>query len=420
VAAASVSDAAAAPVLHVSGLTLGRPGRSAPILDDVALRVAPGECVLLQGPTGSGKSTLLRALAGLRGVEQRAGRIVRATPPALLLQHVETQLLATTVAEEVALGLRAARVSPAGLALRVERALREVDLGGLQTQEVDTLSAGQKQRLVIAALLVREPAVLLLDEPSAALDDPSLEALARVLATRKARGTALLIADHEPSALVRLADRRLDCRDGRIRETPLADAQTRAGNLRPPAPTTSATGDEPLRLLPGERVLLTGPNGSGKSTKLVELASSRAPQSGVALVIQEPRRSLFARTVREEIAFGLERAGWTTAACARRVDELVARLEFTGLADRSPRALSFGQQHRLAMAAALAPEPELVLLDEPFAGLDTDARDALLAWLADEHARTRATWVLASHHRDPLSRVCDRVVALPARRRAHG
>lgn len=410
----------AEPLLRASGLVVGRPGEPQPVLAKVDLALAPGECVWLRGDTGSGKSTLLRLLAGLRGVERRAGTLLRSADVALLMQHVETQLLCTTVAEEVALGLRARGLSPASRERRVRDALAAVQLLDLAEREVDALSAGQKQRLVLAALLALHPGVLLLDEPSAALDPPSRRALAALLAKRKALGTALLIADHAPDELLPLVDRTLHIVEGVLAPgggAPVAGALASSGESSGPGhspctPSSLARALDALR--PGERVLVCGPNGSGKSTALASLAR-RAPAGGdVALVIQEPRRSLFARTVADEVDFGLLRRGVAARERRERVRELLERIGLRAHADRSPRRLSFGQQHRLAIAAALAARPARVLLDEPFAGLDAGARAALLAQLEDEQRRTGAALVIASHDRDPLARWCDRVFELSA------
>jgi energy-coupling factor transport system ATP-binding protein len=402
--------------LTASGLTLARVGADMPALHDVDLSLAPGESVLLSGPTGAGKSTLLRALAGLGGVERRAGSIVADRAIALLLQHVETQLLCTTVGEEVGIGLRDRCPDPAERARRVAAALRDVDLEGTEAHAVDRLSAGQKQRVVIAALIALEPAILLLDEPLASLDAPSRRRLVDVVARLKRRGTALLVAEHAPRELLEVCDRALRIDAGRLHAVSLpprsaiADPDAGAtGRATPPPEHLSA-------LEAGERVLITGPNGSGKSHRLRALAREHTARGPVALVVQEPRRSLFARTVRDELSFSLDRLrGGARRHRDRRVELLLDRFALRPMASRSPRRSSFGEQHRLAIAAALAAQPAFLLLDEPFAGLDPDARDRLLDALSEEQRESGATIVVASHDRAPLDRWCTRSTELPSR-----
>jgi ABC-type Fe3+/spermidine/putrescine transport system ATPase subunit len=144
----------------------------------------------------------------------------------------------------------------------------------------------------------------------------------------------------------------------------------------------------------GEFVALLGPNGSGKTTLLRCLTGLDTPSAGsiylrgrriegepthrrgIGLVSQEP--SLFPhRTVRENIAYGPLIQHVPRAETIRRVEELLDRLELTRFADRYPTQLSGGEQQRVALARALAPEPALVLLDEPFASVDPQLRAEL-------------------------------------------
>lgn len=439
-------------VLLATGLTLGRTGHAPAVLEDVSLQLAAGECVHLTGPTGSGKSTLLRALAAQGGVDIRSGRVGRRGDVAMLAQHVELQLLCATVAEEVSLGLELLRLTSDEAERRRRDALAAVGLCGFEHREVDTLSAGEKQRTVLAALLALRPQILLLDEPTSALDAGSRHALCRTLETLKRRGAAIVVVDHATPELAPVFDRRLVIEKGRLvtrhatAPAPAApsweaafgqdddDARERAERFRGRFVAGMRSGEdrrglasiEGLPIRAGERVLVTGPNGSGKSTWLravAALASGRAhagrraavaAPGEIALVIQEPRRALFCRTVADEVAFTLERRGWRAGRVRARVDDLLSRFELLDCAARSPLRLSFGQQHRLAIAAALAAGPSLALIDEPFAGLDFTAQRALLRVLAAEQRASGTALVVASHDRAPLAHGCDRVIELRA------
>lgn len=427
--------------IRAEGLILGRPDDAKPVIEHADLVVRPGECVLIEGPTGAGKTTLLRGLAGLDGVERRAGQLRVGDRTALLGQHIETQLLCSTVGEEVALALCDRRERPAVVAERTRHALARVGLEHLSRREVDVLSAGEKQRTVLAALLALDPEVLLLDEPCSALDQPARRMLAGTLSALARRGTAIVVAEHAPEDLASVCSRRLTLEKGHLRETlavppahsaaPLIERVGEELRVHPGQPVllepAKSPGWAPQGLLPiraRERVLVTGPNGAGKSTQLRALAlhgaghlprsrrARRAPPGDVALVLQEPRRALSARTASDEVAFALVRRGVQPAPCRARVDTLLARFGLLEHANRSPLRLSFGQQHRLALAAALATGPRLLLLDEPFAGLDRAARSSLLSVLADEQRSHGTAIVFASHDRSPLAAWCDRVVDL--------
>jgi energy-coupling factor transport system ATP-binding protein len=436
--------------LRAAGLCVTYPGSSRWALGALDLELAPGECLVLAGRSGSGKSTLLRALAGVLPPGARChGRVECRGRPALLFQNVETQLLFTTVEEEVASGLPAAAREAAHRSRRVAAALEDVGLSGFEARAVDALSAGEKQRTVLAALLAAEAAVLLLDEPTSGLDDRGRRRLAAVLTGLKRRGHALLVADHCVEPFREVADRRARLKEGELVPAPPPEAWAESFLPGPPPDlahpqdvavcervrVSDAAGgallrETSLRARRGERLLVTGHNGSGKTTLLRVLAGltqasggrvrvpaaprRERPRGGVGLLFQNPQRNLFERTVAEEIAFGLRRLGWPRSSVRRRVEELLDLCDLAPHRDRSPLRLSFGEQHRVALASVLAPEPALLLLDEPFSGLDPEARGRLLDGVAREQARLGAAVVVASHDPRPLDAWCHACLRLSA------
>jgi energy-coupling factor transport system ATP-binding protein len=416
----------------------------------VDLELRAGECAVLTGPTGCGKSTLLRAIAGVLPSGGRlAGRCAVAGRCVLLFQNVETQLLFTTVDEEVASGPLHAGVAPQEVRRRVAEALAQVGLGGFERRAVDTLSAGEKQRVVLAALLALDPAVLLLDEPTSALDEPARERLAFVLAKLRQRGHSIVVADHLLEPFRELADRCWLLKESSLTQAPACPPEAPAPP-GPPPPLERAALDAvlceglgvqdaigrplleaaSLRVRRGERVLLAGPNGSGKTTLLRAIAGllppstgriSRAPAAragdgaapgGIGFLFQSPQRNLFERTARDEVAFTLRRMGRPQQEVRRRVEEVLDLCGLAAQCDRSPLRLSFGEQHRVALASVLAPEPALLLLDEPFSGLDPEARLRLLDVLACEQERCGSALLIAVHDERPLSRWAHRCLHL--------
>jgi len=179
------------------------------VLRDLDLSIRPGEFVALLGRSGSGKSTLLRTLAGLDAAP--AGRVV--APGTLGVVFQEPRLLPwKRVWKNVILGLRA----PDALA-RAEAALREVGLGHRLNAWPLTLSGGEAQRAALARALVREPGLLLLDEPFAALDALTrLKMQEMVLELWRVHRPAVLLVTHDVDEALILADRVLMLEDGRI------------------------------------------------------------------------------------------------------------------------------------------------------------------------------------------------------------
>ena len=192
--------------------------------------------------------------------------------------------------------------------------------------------------------------------------------------------------------------------------------------------------DVSLTVRRGEFLGLAGHTGSGKSTLVQHLNGLIRPQEGsvyalgldlvnkkdaaavkakVGVVFQYPERQLFAETVAQDVAFGPHNLGLAQAEVARRVASSLARvgLDLATVGDKSPFVLSGGQQRRVAFAGVLAMEPEVLVLDEPMAGLDPAARSDFLG-LIDRLHHGGLTVVMVSHSMDDLANCCDRIVVM--------
>lgn len=192
--------------------------------------------------------------------------------------------------------------------------------------------------------------------------------------------------------------------------------------------------DVSLTVRRGEFLGLAGHTGSGKSTLVQHLNGLIRPQEGsvcalgldlsnkkdaaavkakVGVVFQYPERQLFAETVAQDVAFGPRNLGLPQDEVARRVASSLARvgLDLAAIGDKSPFELSGGQQRRVAFAGVLALEPEVLVLDEPMAGLDPAARRDFLG-LIDRLHREGLTVVMVSHSMDDLANCCDRIVVM--------
>jgi len=191
---------------------------------------------------------------------------------------------------------------------------------------------------------------------------------------------------------------------------------------------------------PGERVGILGRTGSGKSTLVQHLAGLLEPTAGrvwlndvaahertaatrarrrrVGLAFQYPEDQIFERTVFREVAFGPRNLGLEEAGIVTRVRwalEMVG-LDPAEMEERVPFTLSGGEMRRVALASILALRPEVLILDEPTAGLDPRGRRELLARVRDWQEETGLTLILVSHDLDELARVAERVMVLEAGR----
>ena len=179
----------------------------------------------------------------------------------------------------------------------------------------------------------------------------------------------------------------------------------------------------------GSLTALLGPSGSGKSTLLRIIAGLEWPDAGAVILEGEEATALTPQkrgvgfvfqhyaafkhmTVRDNIAFGLKIRKRPREETRARVDELIALVQLQGFGDRFPSQLSGGQRQRMALARALAPEPKVLLLDEPFGALDARVRAELRLWLRRLHEETHTTTVFVTHDQEEAMEVADRIVVM--------
>ena len=190
----------------------------------------------------------------------------------------------------------------------------------------------------------------------------------------------------------------------------------------------------------GQLVGIIGHTGSGKSTLLQHLNGLLKPESGsivigdtditkpgismvqirkkIGLVFQYPEYQLFEETVAKDVAFGPRNLGLSREEIDERVREAIelVGLDYEEIKDRSPFELSGGQKRRVAIAGVVAMRPEVLILDEPTAGLDPKAHKDVLAMVEEVHRRTGNITILVSHNMADIARLCDKVVVIDSGR----
>src|SRR6266513_564703 len=190
-----------------------------------------------------------------------------------------------------------------------------------------------------------------------------------------------------------------------------------------------ALDDVSVAIPEGSLTALLGPSGSGKSTLLRVIAGLEQPDSGQVLLGDEDVTNRPARargvgmvfqhyaafkhmTVWDNVAFGLTIRKWPKPDIRQRVHQLLELVQLEGLAKRYPAQLSGGQRQRMALARALAVEPDVLLLDEPFGALGARVRKELRGWLRRLHDETHTTTVIVTHDQEEAMDVADRVVVM--------
>jgi energy-coupling factor transport system ATP-binding protein len=211
-------------MLYLKKLTYHPPATSQPILKDIDLELAPQELGLIVGPSGSGKSTLLEILAGL--AEKTRGDIFWRNQEltslhlqqlgGIVFQFPERHFCGSTILEELRLG------HPEIGSQQVRETLKEVGLEDIPFNiSPHNLSGGQQRRLALAVQLIRQPNLLMLDEPTAGLDWSMRQQLTKLLAKLKTHWT-LLVVTHDPGELIGIADRCWHIDRGQLKPVNLA------------------------------------------------------------------------------------------------------------------------------------------------------------------------------------------------------
>ncbi|MGB3484964.1 MAG: ABC transporter ATP-binding protein [Mycobacterium sp.] len=438
---------------HLRDVSFRYPQAEHDALPRTSLDIGVGEHVAVVGANGSGKTTLMLLLAGrtpTAGTIERAGVVGlgRVGGTAVIMQHPESQVLGTRVADDVVWGL------PPGTQTDVDGLLGEVGLTGMGERDTGGLSGGELQRLAVAAALAREPALLIADEVTSMVDQAGREGLLEVLSglTEHREMTLVHITHYNNEADT--ADRAVDLSaslDNRAMvETAAAPAATVAngagrivGEGRTPSGTPvleldrvsheygtgtpwakPALHDISFTVHEGDGVLIHGGNGSGKSTLAWIMAGLAVPTFGTALVdglpaheqvgsvalsFQAARLQLMRARVDLEVASA---AGFSHRDRARVVAALAAVGLDAALARRRTDQLSGGQMRRVVLAGLLARKPKALILDEPLAGLDAESQAGLLRLLEDLRRNSGLTVVVISHDFVGLEDLCPRILHL--------
>ena len=376
----------------------------------------------------------------------------------MIFQRPESQVLGVRARDDVVWGL------PPTPRPDVGALLARVGLAGFEERETAGLSGGELQRLAIAACLAREPRLLISDEATAMIDGPGRAEVVALLESLAAAGITVIHVTHREAEAAK-ADSAILMLAGRLVPSPPTERQgapTPRAGLRPGREEPSAAGTRPnepewsrrprrsflrvrelgyvyangtpwarralegidLDLRRGEGIVVTGDNGSGKSTLAWILAGLLVPTEGEVLIEGQPvvagtgavgisfqhaRLQLIRPTVLSDVSYGADKDRATAALRSVGLDPLT-------MGPRRVDELSGGEQRRVALAGLLVRDPVLLVLDEPYAGLDDEARAGLAAILARLRDEREMATVVVSHDLDNAELLGDRLVTLEAGR----
>ena len=434
-------------------------------VNPVSFSLAAGEAVHISSPSGGGKSTLARCLTGLiphlyqgklsgtvwvNGQRSDQALLWQLSQAAgLVFQNPSAQMLAPTVEEEIIFGLENLGLPAAEIDRRVEAALERFGLQPMQGRSPLSLSGGEQQKLALAAITARQPAILVLDEPLSMLDTTAAFDLVDHLSGLSAQGTALVICEHRQEYLRGLPGLRTLVLNGSpaagagvpsegLENWPGAHRSALPGAKRSALPGAKRSAlrleasDLQVRrggktilngwdfsLQGGQLTAVVGRNGVGKTTLFRTLAGLQSSQAGelvvrntgrperpqLGMVFQNPDLQLFNATVREEILYRLPQPD------LRLYAWLAAALDLERYEDTPPLLLSEGEKRRVALATVLMRQPAHgILLDEPALGQDA-AHKAMLVWVLRSLANSGQI-VAYSTHDVELALQADQLVIL--------
>lgn len=449
-------------------------------LKNVNLQVQQGECLVLTGESGCGKTTLIRCLNGLipefyegelsgelyfretsyEGLEKHEISAHIST----VFQDPRSQFFTVNSTDEVAFGCENLSFSTERINENVDKAFSHLSIDRLKGRSLFTLSSGEKQKLAVASVYAMSTDVILMDEPTANLDESSIQDMRKMLSALKAEGKTLIVSEHRLSWLDGIADRYVYMEQGEIRQIwstgdvkQLSVDKLKQYGLRsfrevsmpsrtPPLDNgekelscedlTVSYGrqvvlrDSTLRLTwgaQGKIVGVVGKNGAGKTTLAKALCGLLAPKSGsIALngkkvnpkelckntymVMQDADYQLFTESVLHEIQLAdRKRQSKPHEADHQIITEVLNRFGLEGCKNRHPLSLSGGQKQRVTIAAALAAGADVLALDEPTSGLDGRNMQNLKGALREIKAQGKLI-LIVTHDTEFLNDLADQVI----------
>ncbi len=418
-------------VIRVKNLNFKYPQSNKAALSDVSFGIEKGSYVAIVGYNGCGKTTLARLLCGLELPESGTITIEENNRIGIVFQSPKDQLVSGVVSRDTAFGPQNLGLKPGEVELRVIESLNIVDMLDRASSSTSALSLGQTQKIALSGVLALRPEILILDEAVSMLDPESRGEILEFIRYWHKCGNTIIQITHDMEVLSD-ADSVIGIEDGKVffygtQKAFLADKENVkriCGENLPENPRNKELSKNELSLTlrnlsyihsnskqnahgifdinldfyKGSLTALTGASGAGKSTLMEVCSGLLIPESGEiksftearpVLAQQNAQAALFEAFAADDVAFGPRNRGVKgkalTALVRKSMDQ--AALPFEEFGERHTFELSGGEQRRLSIAGILAVDAEILFFDEPTAGLDSRARNevmALLRSLADQ------------------------------------
>jgi len=452
--------------------------RFIPGLIDLSLDIYENEFLVVLGSNGSGKSSLGKLLAGL--ADNVSGEICFKgntvitysrdifNTASMILQEPQNQLLMPTVAKELAFPLENRGVAQNIIESKIKQLAATFVIENLLDKSPDELSGGQITTVALAAGLITDPEIIILDEPDSHFDLKTVDLVNRFLESFRGRKTIIIITQF--TDLAAKADRVFILDNGRLAtcgkpEEIKSDILKLSNNIsisdspgdmchfdkRENSDVEIVRSDKSVPILSlenvsysykddkkvlteinidiarGEKIALIGPSGAGKTTLGLIMAGLFKPQHGqvrisikpladysaidlrrkITMAMQLPERAIFEETVAADIGFGPGNLKMSDIESI--TNNYLNLFALRDLKDRHPFTLSGGEKRKTALAGIFAMNSEIVILDEPSAALDPKATKELIEILNSTQDRT---FIIISHDRDFIRQTATRIIGL--------
>jgi energy-coupling factor transport system ATP-binding protein len=441
------------------------------LFQNISFNVAPGEFFLVSGPSGHGKSTLLSCCNGVipqiqsngvfEGEISICGKNVKELKVSdisrllgSVLQNAQEQIIFDIVMDEIAFPCENLHLESHEIDRRIEQATKMMELN--PEDRTRKLSGGQMQRLITAATISMEPEILILDEPLANLDLAFGQKLLQALKSLCSQGKAVVFIEHRLDLVLPYVDKVIWIEDKigtvynnkLVFEEFLKEREQNQNSKRDEkintVITTQQTADAKrifklkdlgfhlsdkmilqgieLNIKEGDRWIVIGDNGSGKTTLLKIIARFLKETSGVmtqsliereksvgkpewyrklGYVFQNPNYQLYMGSVLQEVM--------VQAKNKELGRKLLEHFQITDLEENHPHSLSEGQKRKVGIAAILAMEPKVLILDEPTVGQDSQSLELLLSCLLSPELNRARTMITVTHDPRCASLLGDKV-----------
>ncbi len=412
------------------------------------LKINQGDFILLKGNSGSGKTTLLYALKGLipeqingtlSGVIEYRGKSVselserEKIESGLLFQNPSSQMIHQTVKQELAFGLENLRYEPDTIKDCIIELAKQHGIESLLEREVLSLSGGEKQKVALLSILITNPSILLLDEPTAFLDPQSAEELLNII-SKQVENKTVIIVEHNLQYFRPYINRVISIDDnGFLTESGLNNIkweqefpqlEQKPGSMKFLSIENLSFGFKQktlyenlnLNLHKGEIITIIGSNGVGKSTLLRIISGLQKGYNGYVRIqdtdiVRMKRKKLFM-----EIALLFQNPE-NHFIYPRVIDEvngdisLLKMIDLDEQKEQNPFTLSVGEKRRLSLAIVQSMNRSLILLDEPTFGQDYNNKLKLLDIIIEMKRKGHAI-IIVSHDMPFVKSISDRVFML--------